>query len=47
MPCGPAAGDSMDDEVRALVHAEISKALAGRPARERISAFEVVGEEFR
>jgi hypothetical protein len=40
-------GGPSREELRALVQAEINKALAGRPARERITAFELVEEEFR
>ena len=34
------------EAVRALVQAEIKKALAHRPSREHVSAFVIVGEDF-
>ncbi|GAB4818412.1 hypothetical protein N2152v2_005458 [Parachlorella kessleri] len=39
-------GNVSRDHLRSVVHAEISRALAARPSRERITAFELVEEEF-
>lgn len=47
LPPSLAAGPPGAEEVRALVGAEIARALVGRPGMERIHAFEVLQEPFR